>query len=253
MKIRSFVLIGAAVALSAFGEDVTPTQVLGVMKVESANAYTIVAVPWLGVGGGAVQVSKLVQTTNLSENDWLHVYNASTKTYSSWKLVSNAWTPTVNASVEGMAMAAGAADATIPVGSALWIYRQDTSKPFYLYGQYTNAISQTLSTGTTSEPVWNMIANPNATAFNLNTDTHKFAGAEGDSIQVPGTNGVDRAYTYSEGAWGYQKKTVTTKTVGGKERTVTSYSRETEDCTIPPGVGCWYVSTGNTLTTITWR
>ena len=60
-------------------DEITTSNVLGILPVTSSAKRTIVSVPWGAMSAtddAAIQVSNLVKTANLSENDLLHFVNA---------------------------------------------------------------------------------------------------------------------------------------------------------------------------------
>lgn len=246
MKLRSLVLPGAlALALSAWADPVvTSAQMLGLMNVPSTAANTMIAVPWLGVGGENVKVCDLVKTDTLSAGDQLYYYHAS-GTYDAWTLTGGAWTPIATAgTANGVTTAVPAANQTIARGKALWLVRSDTSKEIWIYGQCAASAAAVTITANAC----NMIANPLATAFNFSG----IVGAAGDEIVIPDGTATPVRFTYENNAWG---KLVTEKTqIGTTGKYVVRTSRDTTaaNCLIPAGQGCWYVSKGGTPT-FTWQ
>ena len=205
---------------------------------DSTKQYTIVAVPWLGCDGAAVKVADLVKVDNLTPKDMLYVYQDGA--YKAWILQDGVWTPTTTVA-EGKrpAAAAGAAETALARGSALWLYRQNATNPFYVYGQHS---ADTASAPALTPGAYNLVANPNASDYDLNSK--KITGAaEGDQVQVVGDAGVTRVYTFDGTNWGYVP-------VEGKP--FSRHERVTKGCTIPAGQGVWYVSKGTTAPTIKW-
>ena len=247
MKFRSLVLISALAALSVPAVEVTGSNTFGWLKVDSGLANTIVAVPWVECGTGeAIKVANLVKTDNLTANDKLYVYVGGT--WYLYVLTDGAWTASTTVGANGPEVAEAPANQTLARGAALFLQRADTTKPFYLYGQYdATAVQTAITAGTADAPVHTLVANPLPTGYDLN-GSNKVAGGAGDAIVVP-MGSVNRTYTYENDAWGWQKTTTSTVTIKGKERTVTSSTRETsEGCTIPAGQGFWYVSKGGAPT-----
>jgi len=252
MKLRSLFCLGAlALAGGVVADDITPptSNMFGWMRVDSTNAYTAVAVPWLACGGGNVKVADLVKIDNLTPGDMLFVYEGGA--YKAWTLQSGAWTPTTTvASGKTPAASEPAADAALARGGALWLYRQkpmtgDAPTPFYLYGQQE---TEPVAAPALTAGAYNLIANPNATAFDLNGNGKIVGATAGDVIQVPGDNGIQRIYTYKDSAWGYDTFAQAPDLPEG----VMARTRVTTGCTIPAGQGVWYVSKGTTAPTINW-
>jgi len=252
MKLRSLLCLGAlALAGGVVADGITPptSNTFGWMRIDSTNAYTVVAVPWLGCGGGNVKVADLVKIDNLTAGDTLYAYESGT--YKAWILQDGAWTPTTTvASGKTPAASEPAADAALARGAALWLFRQspmdgNAAKPFYVYGQQGEG---TVSAPTLTAGAYNLIANPNATAFDLN-DNGKISGAtSGDIIQIPGDNGIARIYTFNGTNWGYD----TFAQAVGLPQGVMVRTRVTTGCTIERGQGAWYVSKGSSAPTINW-
>ena len=243
MKLRSLICLGALVVAGvASAEIAAPTSnTFGWLRVDSKKQYTIVAVPWLGCDGAAVKVADLVKVDNLTPEDMLYVYQDGT--YKAWVLRNRVWTPvTTVAEGKSPAAAAGAAETALARGSALWLYRQNATNPFYVYGQYSPA---TASAPALTPGAYNLVANPNASDYDLNSG--KITGAaNGDQVQVVGDAGVTRVYTFDGTNWGYDNL------VQVEGAPFSRHERVTTGCTIPAGQGVWYVSKGTTAPTIEW-
>lgn len=242
MKLRSLICgFALAVAGAAAAAVATSSNTCGLMNVPSDAKCTMIAVPWLNVGAGDVQVAKLVKTDTLTAGDKLYFYNGSA--FEVWELKDGAWAAvTTVGEVNGVTTAAAAADKTIARGQALWLERSDVSKEIWLYGQYT---AEAASVAVAAN-AYTMIANPLATDFDLNQK--KVQGAAGDQISFPSDDGAGELYTYDGTNW--TRTTVVKKTIGGKERDVKTTT--TEGCVIPAGKGAWYVSKGGSPT-ISWN
>lgn len=243
MTIRSMICSAAAISAAAVIADpaVSGSNVCALMQVPSTTANTMIAVPWVKVGAGtAVEVAKLVKTDSLSQGDELYFYDGST--YYHWVLGATGWEGSTTASQSGTFTAPGA-DYAIPAGRALWVVRQDTSKDIWLYGQVPASTSVTPAAGTSTAPVYTMIANPNTADFDLNASG--VVGADGDQIMVNGES--DKLYTFDGTNW--KRYVTTSKTLGSK--TVNLKTETADGCTIPAGIGAWYISKGGSPT-INW-
>ena len=248
MKLRLMMGVCALAAATALGADVMGRNVCGLMKVPSDAKVTMIAVPWVTVGGGAdtMKVANLVKTDTLSPGDELYYYDG--EYYFSWKLQGNVWTPaeTVKKDARGNDVSIQAPDASyaLPRGKGLFLVRQDETKEIWLYGQHSTApVSVAVAAGTAGIPAYTMIANPNAEAYDLNKKG--VGGAAGDQILLG--DGGTTLYTRTETAW--TRKTDVTKTIGGVARTVKEDTPE--GVVIPAGTGAWYVSKGGSPT-IAW-
>ena len=254
MKLRSVMFVGALAAMSvaSAGTVVTGSNICGLQLVPSTASTTIIAVPWLNVGGGNVKVCDLVKTDTLTVGDKLFYYNDS-HVYEAWEIKNvsgvNKWDSVTTVGTQGtVSYGIGSADKTLPRGKALFLYRQNTSSPIYLYGQYTtDSAAITVGAGDSDTEVWTMVANPRATDIaDLNTVVSGTSGAN-DKILVAKDDGTwEDACTYSDGKWGRLEKDMENPiTVGSK----TVYPR-VRNTTIPvkAGRGFWYVSKGGTPT-----
>lgn len=240
MKLRSLIgFCALAVASAAVAEDIVGNT-CGLMNVPSTAKTTMIAVPWVTVGGTAdtMKVANLVKTDTLTAGDELYYYDGTT--YFCWKLQDGDWTPTTTASQAGTYQAPNA-DYAIARGKGLFLVRKDTSKEIWLYGQHsTEGVSVGITDGTATAPAYNMIANPNTADYDLNGK--KVTGTAGDQIIL----GDGTIYSYGSD---WTKTVSETKTVGGK--TVTVKKQSSEGVVIPAGQGAWYVSKGGSPT-IVW-
>ena len=76
MKLRLMIGWCALAATVALGEDVTGKNVCGLMNVPSKAEVTMIAVPWVTVGGAdTMKVANLVKTDTLSPGDELYYYD----------------------------------------------------------------------------------------------------------------------------------------------------------------------------------
>lgn len=244
MKLRLMMGWCALAATVALGADVTGKNVCGLMNVPSNAEVTMIAVPWVTVGGSAdaMKVANLVKTDTLSENDELYYY--ANGTYYRWVLTSGVWKPTATTKkdAEGNSVTIEAPDASyaLPRGTGLFLVRSNTEKEIWLYGQYsTEKVSVTVAKGGVVDgkmvPAYTMIANPNTADYNLNAKG--VGGAAGDQILL---DDAKTLYMYKDSSW--KKQGTTTVTIGGNQKTLTTWVAD--GCVIPAGRGAWYVSKG---------
>lgn len=248
MKLRLMMGVCALAAATALGADVMGRNVCGLMNVPSGAKVTMIAVPWVTVGGSAdaMEVANLVKTDTLSEGDELYYYDGSV--YRCWKLQGGAWQPATvtlkDAKGNDLSVQTPDASYALPRGKGLFLVRQDATKEIWLYGQHSTApISVAVAAGTAGTPAYTMIANPNAEAYDLNEKG--VGGAAGDQILLG--DGGTTLYTRTETAW--TRKTDVTKTINGVDRTFKTDTAE--GVVIPAGTGAWYVSKGGSPT-ISW-
>lgn len=239
-KILPLLLASVAVAALA-DETAVSVNEFGLLRVDSTLENTIVAVPWLQLSGSSTEspvvVSDFVKTANLSNGDRLYAFNNGTGLYEAWEIKNGAWEAigTVNVDTGSITSPASADTRTLVRGGALWIVRQNPSAgPFYLFGQSSDtAITTSVTVGTASAPVWNLVANPTDAAYSLSKITNPGAA---DEIYII-TDGKPVKYFFKNGSWGTY--VYTTRDDG---KTVMDWS--TAGTTIPRGTGFWYVSKG---------
>lgn len=237
--------------------NVPVEKVIGVLKVDSNAKFTILAVPWKSFDGGNVKVSELVHAASLSTDDMLYAYDGNGN-LKSWRVNDGVWVPTTDV-VDGEQTAEGdpPAEFGLARGKGVWLKRNDTSKPIYLMGQPTTETATTTLTAATDKntPSWNLVASPKLEAVDIATGA--FKDNTDDEIIVP-TASTPKHYTCKDGKWGYPGATVTTtKTVTlpngqKKEITIIKSTHKTDDTTISPGKGFWYLNRGTESKTIDW-
>ena len=256
---KIFAISALVCACTAQADDVACSgNVFGLMTVVSPNANTIVGTPWLAAdGSGAVAVSNLVKTTNLTVGDKLYLINGSGSdaNYDGWELVSGGyWAPIAKYSVASngtMSSTAGssAADRKVVRGQGVWLYRQNpvdggNAKPFYVYGlKAGEAASTAVIQGTENAPAWNLIASASTSAFSLSS----MSGANAkDTIVIP-TGNAPIVVEYKNSAWSYSASSNYVHASGVS----ISVPYTVTNPTIPAGTGFWYVSRGGNPT-INW-
>jgi len=234
-----------SVSVCAFAEDVACANVLGILRVDSNLAQTIVSIPWLdaSVSGGDVKVCDIVKTANLTAGDELRYYNPSTKKYQCWQLNSAnppAWEPVTTVGDAGTESAS--ADTTLARGNALMLIRKNPNAAFYLCGQVGATASVN---GTFAHGAWSLIAPPTAAATQLNNATWTDVHAE-DQILFRNASGKLVTLLRKDNAW---KGRVTTISGGVPVETWT-----TDAAIVPAGCGAWYKSSTNSVTdvSVTW-
>ncbi|MBQ8125763.1 MAG: hypothetical protein IJ173_07745 [Kiritimatiellae bacterium] len=224
---------------SSVSVEVPADNKIGVLKVASAPKTAMIAVPWAALDGdGAISAANLVRTANLTVGDELHYYKDGK--FKSWTLNGNGeWEASTNVSDSSMTEGSDATAVTIPRGSAVWLKRQDASKPVYLVGEVGTGTAKTaLEEGTENAPAWNMVASPSVEELDI---SEKFSSPnENDRIVVP-TDGAPKNYTYQNEAWGYS--TTEPVIINGVQVGVRPI-RKTGDAKVPAGTGFWYLNSG---------
>lgn len=217
------ILLVAAIASTfmAFAEgeesNATEVQQIGITKVESTYANTIVAISYSG------NIDKLVKTTNLMTGDLLFIYDNGS--YSSWTLNSTKeWEQTFEFSNNGSNAGINPSGFSRAIGTGIWLVRQNPTVPFYIYGTPASVATITVEAGA------NLIGNPYPTGKIPTIANPTFR----DAIYVPAGAGM-AVYTYGkDGAW--------------------HKGASTGLPTIPANTGFWYVAqeSETITTTISW-
>ena len=239
--------LALAAALPALA-DVTTDNVIGVLRVDSSAAETIVSVPWVATSAAAtdtaIPVTDIVKTANLTDGDELKYYNSSSGKYQCWKLTEGAWEAATKVT-ESTSDEAAPSGATLVRGNAIILVRQNpvddkgVAKPFYLQGQVAKSGSQVCTmTRSATGVAYSLLAPPTDTAIGLNAGSWSNV-ADGDYVLVQG-----RRYEYNGTQWGAYTTDRTTF--------VRSFVPATAEIAV--GQGAWYVSAaGATEATVTWN
>ena len=234
-------------------DEITSSNVLGILPVTSSAKRTIVSVPWCAMSAtddAAIQVSNVVKTANLSVDDMLHVYSGGS--FQSWKLAEDSvskvkyWQSVNQVSETGAPTETpSATDFAAVRGTAILLIRQDATKPFYLYGQVGSGEVKTEITalGSSESPAYTLVAPAGVMGTNLvSVVTQNIP--DDDDIFVPTVNGVQVQYTRKDGAWKQYKYSA------GEWSWM-----PVENINIPAGTGFWYVSKsgdGSAYPTFNW-
>ena len=219
---------------------------IGVLAITNAPATAIIGVPWVALSGGAISVSNLVYTANLTEGDTIKAYDSASGKYKAWELQSDkTWQPLI---VVGGAEGSAADAYTVPRGAGVWLTRQDPAAPIYLVGGVAEGEmpATPLDPAKGDSPAWNLVASPSAEPVAVGELLDE---KPGDKIVIP-TAGAPKNYEKVNGQWGYW----TTETVmDGDEPVGVRSVFKTDDVTVPAGTGFWYLN-GSTEggKTITW-
>ena len=227
----------------AIASSVQSDNTFGVLKLDigTVAGQTIISVPWENVGGGDIEVDKIMLTNNLAVDDQLWYFNQSSKKYQVWKLTATGWTAQ-DVVPEGASQEAASDATTVPRGSALIIERNSAGSDgnIYLYGQYTETTATNTIATSSSAAVYSLIA-PTATTgstVDLNSDLdYEGTPLVGDQIiQGAGTANI---YTYrvptgeDSSAW---CRTSWVEQGGAKVQQFVA-----TDVTLPVGKGAWYL------------
>lgn len=240
MNVKNLLFAASAALTVSLQAEVTATNTLCRIEVESAAKSVIVAVPLAQVGDGAdIKVTDYILTTNLKKGDSILKWNGTS--WDGWTIDDkSAWEAVVSVSGTESSETAPAADSALARGAAVWLNRSDetieASKSFFLYGQVV-AGETTL---TAQAGAFTLLGNPGTTALDLSKVTWTGC-ANGDNITWNDNDGKRRFVVYHDGKWCTMSTTVTdgfptTKFEELKENTAV----------IPVGVGFWYKSTGTT-------
>ena len=225
-----------------------------IMKITSSTANTLVALPWNSLSADtnspvAITAANVVMTNNLVNGDWLLYYSNG---YNGWCLTGGVWTPASIADLNGIVVTAAPANTVLARGQAIWLVRpgsRDLSQPFYLYGQYQEALgSATVISG------GSLMACPDANSAFTVSNSKISGAANGDRIVVPATDGTSLPkvfeYRADEGGWG----TVVETSVPGPSGNMTRRTWTTSGAVmnIPAGSGFMYQPKGTGTPTFNW-
>jgi len=227
-------------------------QVFGMLPITSSASDVIVSVPWTSPSNtetNLISVAEIIKTANLTEGDWIRVWNAGTTNnkFKVWNLTRDpngvlVWEPGTVVDAKGQT-ASGQSEATfLERGEALILHRQNPGtsaapNTFYVYGQYKTGVSSvTVAQGTTNTPAYTLVAPPGTTATDLNDTTQvEWSGNLGDP-----KNGGENIIT-DVGLY-YRKPSLDNKWGTAKGAMPA----------IEPGKGAWYISRGG-APTITFK
>ena len=228
-----------AIAAASTALAVESSNTFGILRVDSSDPVTIVAVPWVAAGtGAAINIADVVKTANLNNGDVLHYYNGTS--YDTWVLTDGAWAvPTRVGEGAGVVQ-----PSTLPRGGAIILERKapqggSIGTCFYLYGQY-----ESTAAAATELPAnaYSLIAPPKTDAAN---GTIALASAtwtgitSADHIILPNGNQLD----WNGTAWGK-------KTYSGPDDWTGTWS--TTDAVIPMGQGVWFKAGTGDGKTVQW-
>ena len=243
-------ICAAAASTALIAEDAFSAATYAVMNVPNANTDTVIAVPWVGLGGGDITISNLVNTTTLDEGDELYMYDNGTW-YEYTKSSSGTWTGATTITMSGDHTAESQ---VVQRGTGLILHRSSANGNVFLCGRVdSGTISTTLAGATTVEGKTvegkTLFANPTAEEVDITT---KFAGAtEGDTIMIPKSDGKSDKYTYNGTEWG-KFEDVEDGTVIVAGQTFKRYTQQWQKGgKIPAGTGAWYTTTGKGYK-VTW-
>ena len=229
------------------GEALAETaNTIGVLKVDSAEAMTIVAVPWLTLASGeAMTVSNLVRTALLKPGDELCAYDPASGSFRAWELEAGAWKPLQTTTEDGVIAGSDANTMTVVRGAGVWVKRQAPGEsPIYLVGEaVTSAVETPLApadagktyTDGSMKPMWNLVANPSVYPTTVQA---VLGNNTGDQAVLP-TGTVPKIFTYKNGSWGYSS---TEAVMEGGVKVGVRPTRNTEVTEIPAGTGFWYLN-----------
>ena len=248
MKLR-LMICAAAASTALFATEDAKSATYAVMNVTNAYTDTVIAVPWVGFNGSAITISNLVNTTTLSDNDKLYMYDNGT--WYEYTKSGSAWTGATTITSSGDHTAESQ---VVQRGSGLILQRAASGAggTVLLAGRVDSGEIQTEFAANGAKTLF---ANPCATNVDINA---KMIGAlNGDTISIPMNNGGTDVYTFNGTEWGKNTRVARTRMYNGVERT--TYQNQWQKCgEIPAGTGAWYISTTNNVPsgytgyTVTW-
>lgn len=250
-------LLAGLAAFAAADEIDASAQTFGVLPITTGEANVIVAVPWVVATNvndvDTIPVADIIKTANLTEGDWVRVWNTDRKLFNVWTLTDVegilTWVPGDTVSEAGIAAGEGADITSLKRGDALILHRQNPKdengdpKTFYVYGRYksTLAAATVCAQGTSDAPAYTLIAPPSTTDVDVN-DGITWTGVKDSADQLVFPDGTMPTYKTNDevGTWG-------AKVVENKKWV---WKKLVKD--IPAGTGIWYISRGGQATA-TWK
>lgn len=244
--------------------EIASTNTLGILRVESAQTNTMVAVPWRALASAPVKavnvtVSNVVRTAHLAATDpTLMALDASEDKYEAWGLTeSGHWEKAKTITAD-----AGVVDASDPGtrelkrGLGFWLVRENpldeknAGRPFYLVGQFDGEDVTTMVKGGTMEaPGYTMLGAPGIKPIRINDIPWGTNPLANDVITVPVEGRkAPLALTWRNEAWGCSKATYDP----ASNRIISTRVTEIE---IPAGTAFWYARRGAAFTfkwTLEW-
>lgn len=262
MNAKTILSLSVLSAVTAASAAVTTDNTLCRIEVASGTKNTIVAVPLVKIGtaDGAIPVTDLVLTDNLTTDDTMLHWNGSS--WDAWIIAEDQegakyWNPTVISEGSKNSLTAPAEDTALARGDAIWVNRANPTvtegevtraKPFYIYGQVATTpgeLPAIVRSTKKDELAYTMMGNTDLADKKISEITFNGTPMAGDKIvwgsaeNATGTTEVE----YKDGAWGFYESTVKTITVNGKTHKVISTAWKTTGLPmVPAGQGFWYVS-----------
>jgi uncharacterized repeat protein (TIGR02543 family) len=246
---RVFTLLVPNHELSVTNE-LPATNIIGVLEVDSTSTNTMTAVPWSALAHDPNVVSNIVvsdymKPAQLAIGDTLHAITPD-GVYQKYTIdASGSWTnAAATITRSGVVVTPPADERELHRGDSVWVTRNDTSKPYFLVGQYSGEniqVSVAGSDGTTAVPT--MITNPRLSALAINDIDWGGNPTTSDVVWIPSEKGISTILRWTrDSADGKMKWGVLVK----NRATRTTYLKS--DWTVPSGMGFWYNRNGSAFT-----
>ena len=256
-------IAGAAIA------GVTSTNKVCRIVLETSTQDNLISIPLVecttnDVSGASavINATNYVMTTGLPTYTALMYKNASGN-WMSWYLFEGRWQAITVVKGKNISYPV-ATDSVFQRGTALRVYfptndmpTAESKKKIYLCGQYNKGAVPnpvTISSGTTSAPVYNLIGVGQPKEYTISALVGNITGAvDTDSIGVPSSKGTTE-YERVGGVWKHVTYTEQTVTLGGIElkKKVKGYEDLTSSHKLPAGAGFWYITRATATRTINW-
>jgi len=221
----SLSLLASLATFAAESSVEASAQVFGVLPVTSSATDVIVSVPWVASSASEtnlISVAEIIKTANLTENDWIRVWDEANKKFRVWELKSEGgilvWKPGTVVDGKGQASSGTSADTFLKRWDALILHRQSPGT-FYVIGQYTSADAGTKTCAKAAVidqkvvPAYTLIAPPGmaeaqdfAALSWSNIGSNDFVTVEGPEKYVYNDTNKEWGYwTVDAGAWVWKK------------------------------------------------
>ncbi|MBQ3345365.1 MAG: InlB B-repeat-containing protein [Kiritimatiellae bacterium] len=245
---RVFTLIVPDSDLSITNE-IPSTNTVGLLRINSTAKHTMAAVPFLDLPkdpalNEPIKVVDYVGNGFVKDGDVIRLREDGI--FKVWAMEGGKFEPFTSVKANGISVeVAGAAEAELVPGRAVWVTRADHSKPFTIVGQFTGRpVTNEVAGATTDESGKTvvgatMIANPCLSALAINDIAWGNNPADGDTIEIPptvtGTLSTRLKWYPKLGCWGGMKPTLTRNPTTGRYEASIPTNFE-----IPAGMGFWY-------------
>lgn len=209
--------------------EISSTNIVGVLEIGGAVAQSLVSVPFVQLG----RDPSIADNYNLGVTNFAYapLLNAGDAIESAdkenlyrkweWNSATKKWEGAITVAKSGVYGAIEADGFTLSRTNAVWVSRSDVSKPLFVIGQYTaSPVELTIKGASQNAKSYTLVPNFGISAFNVNDYEWGSNPVAGDEIRLLD----NRTLTWNGEKWGRNED-------GGWK----------SDDQIPAGAGFWYV------------